>query len=781
MQRIFSVCLVSIVLLLMLLPGAAAQETPTGDIGVPGVDLAITDVEVTQGTQDLDNSMKLIRKRRTLMRVYVRNNSGTNVSNIRARVRGYEVNSTGTIVQDLGYRYAQNNPVTVKASGGNRLNLNDSFWFYLPYSWRSTSRLRLDIEINYNNAVQDFNPANNTTSGTVVFHNADPLNLIMTPMHVHKDGDKNKQTMTFYCGPTCKSIYKNVLRYHPISTINMWYLTYALTPVGHVFGKEWDPAKDSHESRMLDRLAWKRLWTIEPAGNSYYYGMLHVDWKGNFGRGRRPGYVSVGSMNNTPWNSTPWYIRGGLTMAHELGHNKGLKHANCSGTESAGGATDPAYPWSFPNCSLAEVDSTGFYGTDVYYSVFGLNTPTIISNNPNVSTPNRGFPMMGYETPRWVSPWEYCKLMPQYGTSCSWPVATKPEAAPQATVLTQEIEAITAAYQGASGFLMISGIINDTTGEVELNPFYHRTDIAPQLLEETINLRIQEAHMRQEQTHHHADGSGHIHQGSDSEWMIVIKDATGQTIYRHQVMFNEDDHDATEITNAVTDILPMPAGATSIQVLRDNLPVAQREISQHAPQVEFTTSLGSTPVQPGAVITWNGSDADDDALVYTLLYSPDGGRWLPLGEDLPTTAFTITDELLAAMPGSTAGTFRVIASDGVNTASDQLNLPVIVADKAPEAIIITPEGRQRVLSGSEVILEGFGLDAEDGQLDESALHWESSLDGVLGTGSELDPLVLSDGNHTVTLTVTDSAGQTHQVQVQIVVQPHTVYLPHVTR
>src|SRR5262249_27846839 len=42
-----------------------------------------------------------------------------------------------------------------------------------------------------------------------------------------------------------------------------------------------------------------------------------------------------------------------------------------------------------------------------------------ISNDPALAAPYRGFPMMGYQLAKWVSPWEFCKLMDNYGVSCN--------------------------------------------------------------------------------------------------------------------------------------------------------------------------------------------------------------------------------------------------------------------------------------------------------------------------------------------------------------------------
>jgi hypothetical protein len=79
------------------------------------------------------------------------------------------------------------------------------------------------------------------------------------------------------------------------------------------------------------------------------------------------------------------------------------------------------------------------------------------------------------------------------------------------------------------------------------------------------------------------------------------------------------------------------------------------------------------------------------------------------------------------------------------------------------------------------------VDFEDGSLSDSAFGWSSSLDGALGTGQVLET-GLSVGEHTLSLTVTDSDGLTDTAAIQVTVlegpvEPtyHYLYLPLVIR
>ena len=88
-------------------------------------------------------------------------------------------------------------------------------------------------------------------------------------------------------------------------------------------------------------------------------------------------------------------------------------------------------------------------------------------------------------------------------------------------------------------------------------------------------------------------------------------------------------------------------------------------------------------------------------------------------------------------------------------------------DTTPAVSITSPSDGASFGSGAAIAFAGSALDAEDGDLTDS-LVWTSDRDGSIGTGGSFDA-GLSDGTHTITVTVADSGSNQGQGIVTVIV------------
>jgi hypothetical protein len=221
-------------------------------------------------------------------------------------------------------------------------------------------------------------------------------------------------------------------------------------------------------------------------------------------------------------------------------------------------------------------------------------------------------------------------------------------------------------------------------------------------------------------------------------------------------------------------VVPFVAATRRIVIAESGVELASRPVSPAAPQVRLVTPNAPIVIPPGLPllhVAWVGTDADGDALTYTLFYSSDnGGSWEPLETSITDFQVNLPTSRLR---GGEQALFRILATDGVNTSHDDQDAPMTIAQKPPEARIFTPASGAQIVRGQPLLLRGQGTDLEDGVLEGSSLAWRSDRQGILGRGRLLSATGLGRGVHQVTLTASDSAGAagTAAVQVEVLSPP----------
>ncbi len=745
-------------------------------------DLEVTGMELNQAIQNFDNEMPLVLGRRIVVRAHAQETTGIPVQNVSARI-DYSVNYSALGgMGGGGYGGSFETEADVLPGGAPRTDYDASFNFVLNPSIPDDidpaipATITVTVTINPSGLGVEGDAGNNVISATRSIWVADKLHIRYVPVHLHQPSP-NAMTPVDPADPVIEHqflpnfiddvmISANALRWHPVALDDAgfsiaWENT-PVYPVDHASGVEWNlhsgtdrTAINSQLKALRDMSGWPTSWII--------YGMVDPQAAaGNFAGWANNG-VAWGVMNPGTSGGSPWRVFGGDTLAHEIGHRRTLAHMPCAGNEASGGAVDNDYPWPndppWSECSLAEVDPEGYYGVDTYNEYYGYGGPIVISNDPSIAQPNRGFPMMGYRGPRWISPYEYCKLLPQYGVPCNidWPEpmgfgpgglwvgpGSGVDPSPSIDLLL-----------GTQELAWIGGVLDLDHDRVSALPSYSFGGLSARLdadtLEGAITRRRDDARV-----------------GFDTGWSLEVQDAQGGALYTQKIVAATPDgescglpHDGTtsvphqhEQVLSVAEVLPLPPGTSRVVVRnREGRILEKIERSDNAPTVAFTaTPQTQAPLGKAAMFQWFGSDRDDQALTYTLRASTDGGEtWTVLALNTTDTRHTLDSSALDGLAGGSA-MIQVLATDGLRTGVAEAG-PFLLADREPVLTILQAEA-----VGPHVVLSAFATDVEDGTL--STIHWISDLGGQLGTGDQLrlPASELRPGEHRITALVRDSAG-----------------------
>jgi hypothetical protein len=488
-----------------------------------------------------------------------------------------------------------------------------------------------------------------------------------------------------------------------------------------------------------------RLSEALPAPQPLYYGFM----RGNLGGGLAdniPGAVCCG------WMPTDEFIYGRNRHAHELAHILGREHA----VDSTLGLDADGYKQGY--CS--ELAGTNVLDFPFFHDLFGGKKCTLgpmdqgpvpmvwgLDTNlerryaPVVINPTNTYELMGYCTSpaikwRWPSIHTYTNL---------FHLLTNRFPAPAAAGAMQPFHAAAAA-----DYLVFSGEINLGENAASLDPV-----MATRLLQSPPPVPA-------------------------GDYLLRLRSGGGAILNDIPFTPRSGEADAPEIgeRTVVTFAIPVPADPAirQVEILRGGQVIGARQASANAPSVMVLSPNGGESIANDPVtLRWDGDDADGDALTYTVQYSADGGQtWETLAVDWAQETLTLPR---SALRGTEQGLIRVRASDGFNTAMDDSDNPFTVANHAPDLAVLSPSDNELAVGDQQLVLQADLADSEDGSLSGSQARWVSSLDGLLGNGPSLalNAGILSEGDHLITITGTDSAGastsRTFRLRVRREVSP----------
>lgn len=678
---------------------------------VRAADLVGTDIEVTQTIQDLENNVRLVAKKNTWVRIHAHCTGATKVDGVVARLTVRRT-APGPVTL-LG---TLDSPPTTVVATPNRVSVAQAFNLQIPYAWRSGT-IELTAQIDFPNDIAEDQEANNTLKTTVSFESVPPIRVrvygveapgVQLPAQTHYDHLASWLRRAF---PTSALLLETSSLKLPLNLGNDVCLcpkdpndncivpSQCQNDAQRSCNADTDCGCARVNELLLQRRMFDKVNADDFAEDRRYVGMVDDVGGTKFMRGCSPGVeakVAAGPTGTDNWGWDNDGSYGDWYTSHELGHTYGRPHAGCCGAQNPG-------PYPYPNCEI---------GDDTQ---FGFDT-----DGPKVRS-YHGRDNMSYCTGQWLSDFTFEAVMDQLILEHGAPP-------PPLKVL--------------GNFAIAIGTANLSLDKAKISILHQ---LPPTRAYST---------------------------AASGDWEFRFLDASGGILSRHAFtpVEMEDERDlvlpsmtpsgGTPARLAVfSELIEVPDGPVArLALYHGGIELDGRDASGHAPTVTILSPNGGQSLGRSATIQWSASDADGDPLTATVLYSADGGaNWHAVASDVATTS---ADVDLLGLPGGSQALFRVLVSDGFYSAVDDSDGVMVVENEAPQAYILDPGDGAQVAMGQVAMLEGLAHDAEDGALDEGALVWSSDRQGTLGLGAHLeigDELV--PGTHVITLTATDSGGE----------------------
>ncbi len=316
-----------------------------------------------------------------------------------------------------------------------------------------------------------------------------------------------------------------------------------------------------------------------------------------------------------------------FTMAHEIGHNLGLEHANKPGKDLGCGASGNA-AWPYADGSIQQ------WGFDPLTQRFKPHTKKDLMTYCSPPSDNI-----------WISPFDYKKLYDGGLQPQGTPPKAGAHAAGEKAVAAPEI-------------LILSGSVSRDGTSGSLDPAYRLTSSA-QLPP--------------------SDPNGN--------YCLNFSGASGGLgSYCFPVDFAPDDPHTTDDQVRVFDQMSfsvrvaLPAGTTRVSLVKGNTELAALTATGKSPSLAILAPKTGASWQGTQNISWSASDPAGRTLSYSILYSSDGAQtWIPVSVDQPDTQYTLDT---SQIKGGSKVYFRVMATAGLDTASADVGPITVVQNPA---------------------------------------------------------------------------------------------------
>lgn len=696
----------------------AVKRLPRDAAAIPSIDIAVTDVEVTQSIQDLDNSVGLIQNKRTGVRVHV-NAAGQDVPGVTAVL--YRINLLGYVIDGPIYPSGGANYLTVP-DNPDRANFDHAFYFELPKNWIDDSTLRLRAVVNPNLLPPEPSFANNAQNTT---------NFTMRPsptLHTHLIVWGYTVDGTYYQPETVQDVWQArswVRRVYPLASTTGGYespdpgFRLKIRTIN-------DPNLGGHVERTspecLEVPAEDREFCAASYANNYaqwlrgtegipedelIYSMIWDDDALPFPRGFATGGVSAGPTGRGTWGWDYDGSYGDWYMGHEVGHNVGRGHPS-KGNYCGHSASDPGYPYT--GAAIGSGDMWGFDVGDI-----GLNGDL----GPRVYPNSQWRDMMSYCDNQWISDYTYEGIYDFLSSSLA------------------AAEAPVAPAGAGSNYIALFGTIFDDANTAVF------------------------------QTTGLWDSAGPYTPPTGSVYRMRLLGGGGSELAGYD--FDGDANDASPDNYGFAVVVPFPANTAEVELVRnsDNAVLATTALSDNPPAVsDLTVNVGRQ-----ATLEWEANDPDGDPLSFDVYYSDDNGTnytAYALGVMTDTLSLDSTQ-----LPGSDQARFRVMASDGMRTAETE-SAAFSMPYKIPQVTILTPEDGFEVTYGTAVNVIAEVDDLQE-HIPDGNVVWSLNGAPTGDTGPAATFNLLPVGENTLTVEASNSQGLTGQASVTVIVNDELAY------
>ena len=715
-------------------------------------DFSIHGIEITQGIQCFDtskgltgcvnNSVPVVAKKDTTARIYLKANNAFSVyNNIPVRLHIFA----------NGVEYIANtNGKTTTAIDQSKTDSGD---IYFNVNFTNAINVSFYAEVDPNNLYTETNELNNRfpAVGTITLNFAPSrtMKVVGQRLRYHPSGYSGSQ----YAGGWAVNggaadWYEQLL---PIRNNGIAYSVKS----GYL---DWTTSLGSGDGQhaLIQNLNF--MWMLENLFfwmNGSFTGARHVyGWAPSAGysggHADMPIYPHAGGLgvvgigSDAAGTSTDNPGSGALIFGHELTHDYNIYHTN---TADACGSNDSNSNFPYASSSIQE---------------FGFNPLTGKIYNPNNTHDLMSYCPSGGSKQGWISPFIWTTMDTNLQLSALLP-SYAPGEAPAYTLH------LTAAAESLQVNATIFNPANKPTIPGQFGSMYKTQG-----------------------------GIADYPVAPNSLYWVELRDSGGGLLDKYQFDVNfESEYDAhggtpetptngvapnvappfpPDPTNQidVSFIIPWNPLAVSVALVFNGQDLDLMSISPNAPQVMITAPSGPEDWLEGSVhdLTWQAIDLDGDPLSYSVFYSYDAGlNWELLVSDLTSPTLQIDSD---SMAGGSDVRFRVVATDGLNTGLDETDATITIPNKLPTATILTPTNNQLFQPGDLVVLQGIGVDLEDGTLPDEGLTWSSDKQGSLGSGPSVPLVSLMKGKHEITLTAAEFTQ--HDIQLN---PDHLHWLPGV--